>query len=84
MYGQRHGLRGSVWKVIEIEIETISAKIANISIADRKEDYDLDFWADEIPIKTICEFPIPDEKLKERLDIPYHILDLNESRKNGN
>ncbi len=70
-------------KVLEIEIETASAKIANAPVSDNKEDLDLDFWAGTIPIKTICEFPIPEKDLKEGVEIPKHILDFYKNNKNG-
>jgi len=70
-------------KVLEIEIETASAKIANSTVSDNKEDENLDFWAGQIPIKTICEFPISNNDLKEKIEIPQHIMEFYEKRKNG-
>lgn len=70
-------------KVLEIEIDLASAKIANSAVSDNKEDEKLDFWAGQIPIKTICEYPIPAENLKEGVEIPKHVLDFYEKRKNG-
>ena len=70
-------------KVIAIDIENASAKIANSPPTDNKEDYDLDFWSGEIPIKTICEYPNPDEKLKDGIEIPEHVKDFYEKRKSG-
>lgn len=70
-------------KVIAIDIETASAKIANSPPNDNKEDYDLDFWSGEIQIKTICDYPIPDEKLKDGIEIPEHVKDFYEKRKSG-
>lgn len=72
-----------VTKVIAIDIETASAKIANSPPTDNKEDYDLDFWSGEIPIKTVCDNIIPDEKLKGGIEIPKHISNFYENRKNG-
>ena len=70
-------------KVLEIEIETASAKITNAPVSDNKEDLDLDFWAGHMPIKTICEFPIPVDDLKEGIEIPIHVLDFYKNNKNG-
>lgn len=70
-------------RVIAIDIVSASAKIANTPPGDNKEDYELDFWAGQIPIKTICQFPVPDETLKEGIEIPQHVLDFYEKRKNG-
>ena len=68
-------------KVIEIEIETASAKVANGAVDDKKEDKTTDFWAGKIPVKIICEYPIPVEDLKEGIPIPKHVMDFYEKRK---
>ncbi len=72
-----------ITKVLEIEIETASAKIADSSVMDNKEDLLLDFWAGQIPVKTICDFPTPTKDLKKGIEIPKHVLEFYESRKNG-
>ena len=70
-------------KVIEITIEWAAAKIADSPPEDKKEDMDSDYWSGSIPIKTICEFPVNDEKLKEGFEIPQHVVDFYEKRKGG-
>jgi nitroimidazol reductase NimA-like FMN-containing flavoprotein (pyridoxamine 5'-phosphate oxidase superfamily) len=70
-------------RVLAIDIKSASAKIADAAPQDNMEDYELNYWSGEIPIKTICEFPIPDKKLKEGISIPQHVLDFYENRKNG-
>ena len=70
-------------RVIEIAIESASAKISNDPPEDKKDDYESEFWSGTIPIKTICEYPIKDEKLKEGVEMPGHVLDFYEKRKNG-
>lgn len=70
-------------RVVAIDIETASAKIANSPPTDNKEDYDLDFWSGEIPIKTICQTPIPDVKLRDGISIPQHVNDFYENKKSG-
>ena len=70
-------------KVIAIEIETASAKIANTPPNDNNEDYELDFWSGIIPIKMVCEYPVADEKLKAGIEIPPHVLKFYENNKNG-
>lgn len=70
-------------RVLEIEIETASAKIANADVTDNKEDKELDFWAGQIPIKTVCNFPVPVDDLKDGVEIPEHVLAFYESNKNG-
>ena len=70
-------------KVLEITIEWAAAKIADSPPEDKKEDMDSDFWSGSIPIKTICEYPVNDEKLKDGIEIPQHVLDFYEKRKSG-
>ncbi len=70
-------------RVIEITIETASAKIANTPSNENKNDFSLDYWAGEIPVKTVCEYPITDNQMKENSPVPKHILDFYEKRKNG-
>jgi len=70
-------------RVLAFDIETASAKIADAPPKDNLEDYELDYWSGEIPIKTICEFPIHDDKLKDGIPIPKHVLDFYENKKNG-
>tara|TARA_R110002050_G_scaffold221441_1_gene357311 strand:- start:108083 stop:108742 length:660 start_codon:yes stop_codon:yes gene_type:complete len=68
-------------RVLEIEIETASAKIAAAPTEDKKKDEDLEFWAGQIPIKTICETPVP--KNDQHSGIPTHIMDFYTNHKNG-
>ncbi len=70
-------------KVLEIEIESASAKIADTEVSDNKDDEKLNHWAGIIPIKTICEYPIATENLKSEIKIPKHILEFYEKNKNG-
>ncbi|WP_028889107.1 pyridoxamine 5'-phosphate oxidase family protein [Tenacibaculum ovolyticum] len=61
--------------VIEMTIETASAKIRDVGVADEPEDYDLDVWAGLVPLKQIALPPISDEKLKDEIEIPKHVID---------
>lgn len=70
-------------RVVEIEIESAVAKIASSPLEDNKEDYLLDYWAGEIQIKTVCEYPQPDPLLKEGIEIPLHVKEFYEKHKNG-
>lgn len=70
-------------RVIAIDIETASAKIAAAPPNDNKEDYELDYWCGTIPVKTVCEFPVTDATMKEGIDIPEHVIAFYEKRKNG-
>lgn len=61
--------------VVEMTIETASAKIRDVGVADEPEDYNLDVWAGLVPLKQVAEYPIPDTGLPQKMDIPKHVLD---------
>jgi nitroimidazol reductase NimA-like FMN-containing flavoprotein (pyridoxamine 5'-phosphate oxidase superfamily) len=67
--------------VVEMTIETASAKIRDVGVADEPEDYDLDVWAGLVPIKQVAEYPISDEGLPQKMDIPKHVLDYYQENK---
>ncbi|WP_420573880.1 pyridoxamine 5'-phosphate oxidase family protein [Kordia sp.] len=67
--------------VVEMTIETASAKIRDVGVNDEPEDYDLDVWAGLVPIKQVAEFPIADKGLPQQMEIPKHILDYYEANK---
>ncbi|MBU3012163.1 pyridoxamine 5'-phosphate oxidase family protein [Polaribacter vadi] len=67
--------------VVEFTIETASAKIRDVGVADEPEDYDLNIWAGIVPIKQIAEYPIADEGKPKSMEIPQHILDYYEKNK---
>jgi nitroimidazol reductase NimA-like FMN-containing flavoprotein (pyridoxamine 5'-phosphate oxidase superfamily) len=69
-------------KVLEISIETASAKIADAPPRENSNDLDLDFWAGTIPVKTICEYPVPDQFMKDKSEIPKHIRDFIKTKNN--
>ena len=67
--------------VVEMTIETASAKIRDVGVADEPEDYNLDVWAGLVPIKQVAEFPISDKGKPEKMEIPKHVLDYYEENK---
>ena len=68
-------------RVLEITIDTASAKIANKPNSENKQDLDLDYWAGQIPVKVVCDYPISSPDLREDIKIPEHILDYYENKK---
>ncbi|MGB7395319.1 MAG: pyridoxamine 5'-phosphate oxidase family protein [Pricia sp.] len=60
--------------VVEMTIETASAKIRDVGVGDEPEDYGLDIWAGLVPIKQVAGYPIPDEGLPQQMEIPEHVL----------
>ncbi|MFK7811860.1 MAG: pyridoxamine 5'-phosphate oxidase family protein [Maribacter sp.] len=67
--------------VVEMTIETASAKVRDVGVADEPEDYDLDVWAGLVPLKQVAEYPISDDGLPKKMDIPKHVLDYYELNK---
>ena len=67
--------------VVEMTIETASAKIRDVGVADEPEDYNLDIWAGLVPLKQIAEYPISDEGLPQKMEIPKHVLDYYKENK---
>lgn len=64
------------WKatmILSFKIEEVSAKIRTGMPNDDEEDYSLDVWAGVLPIKTIKEKVIPDDKLKEGIELPDYL-----------
>jgi nitroimidazol reductase NimA-like FMN-containing flavoprotein (pyridoxamine 5'-phosphate oxidase superfamily) len=67
--------------VLEMTIETASAKIRDVGVNDEPEDYDTNVWAGVVPIKQVAEMPIPDDQLKAGIATPQHVLDYYEENK---
>jgi len=67
--------------VVEMTIETASAKIRDVGVADELEDYELDVWAGLVPIKQVAEYPISDEVLSKKIEAPKHVLDYYHQNK---
>jgi hypothetical protein len=62
-------------------IETASAKIRDVGVADEPEDYNLNVWAGLIPLKQIAEYPISDKGFPQKMEIPKHVLDYYQENK---
>lgn len=67
--------------VVEFTIESASAKIRDVGVADEPEDYKLPVWAGIVPIKQVAEYPISDDQLIDGVEIPKHILDYYKTNK---
>ncbi|MCG8574859.1 MAG: pyridoxamine 5'-phosphate oxidase family protein [Flavobacteriales bacterium] len=67
--------------VAEMTIETASAKIRDVGVNDEPDDYDLDVWAGIVPLKQVAEYPIADEGIPQKMEIPPHVLDYYQQNK---
>ena len=68
--------------VIEMTIETASAKVRADGAIDEKPDLELPIWAGVIPIKQVAEAPISDQLLEDTIQIPAHVQDYYVKNKN--
>ena len=66
-------------KVLEISIDEASAKIRTGGPIDDDEDYSLNIWAGEIPLKIQAMKPIDDAKLKSGIEVPNSVRNYVES-----
>ncbi len=67
--------------VIEVNIETASAKVRDEGAIDEKSDLKLPIWAGVVPIKQIAETPISDDLLDDSIEIPSHVIKYYEKNK---
>ena len=67
--------------VVEMTIETASAKIRDEDAKDEKADEALPIWAGIVPIKQVAAYPISDELLDDDIEIPKHVIDYYENQK---
>ncbi len=68
-------------RVLEISIETASAKIADSPPTDQEADLSLDYWAGTIPVRTVYEQPVPDEFMSEGAVLPEHVAEFLEKQR---
>ena len=67
--------------VVEVKINTASAKIRDVGVVDEKADLNLPIWAGVIPIKQIAELPVGDELLPGKVELPEHVIQYYERHK---
>ena len=61
--------------VLEVQIESASAKIRAEGAKDETEDYELPIWAGVVPIRQVVFAPESDERLMEGVQVPDTVLD---------
>lgn len=65
----------NVTTVIEIPVNSASAKIRSGDPIDDENDYDLPIWAGVLPVKTRFGNAIPDSKLQAGIGLPDYLKD---------
>ena len=61
--------------LVEVPIDESSAKLRTGGPVDEDEDYALDVWAGVLPLAQTPGEPVPDEKLRDGIDVPDHVKD---------
>jgi len=61
--------------VVEMTIDTASAKVRDVGVNDEKEDYNTDVWAGLVPIHQVVGEPIRDEVMPKHIQTPKHVLE---------
>ena len=59
--------------VLELDIQTASAKVRDEGVIDEKADVNLPVWAGVIPIKQIAQTPINNLDLQDCIETPEHV-----------
>ncbi len=59
--------------VLAMEIDEVAAKVRNGPPGDDEEDYDLDVWAGELPLRLTAGTPVPDPRLKPGIHLPAYL-----------
>ncbi len=67
--------------VLLMPLNEASAKIRTGNPIDDEEDYDLNVWAGVLPLRMEKGEPVADERLKNGIEIPKHVLNYNRSQK---
>ena len=67
--------------VVELTIESASAKVRAEGVGDEPKDYKENVWAGIVPIRQIAEQPIADEGIPQQMELPEHIIVYYEKHK---
>jgi uncharacterized protein len=59
--------------IFALSLEEASAKVRTGPPKDREDDYDLDVWAGELPLRLEPQTPIPDPRLGSGLEPPPNV-----------
>lgn len=61
--------------VIRVPLEEVSAKIRTGPPVDEEEDYLLDCWAGEVPLRLVAQPPVADPQLRAGIALPAYAKD---------
>ena len=87
MKGRWNGIRPMLKKeldgtlVVEMTIQSASAKIRDVGVKDEKSDMNLPVWAGLLPLRQVAEFPESDPLLPDGVEVPEHVMDYYEKNR---
>jgi nitroimidazol reductase NimA-like FMN-containing flavoprotein (pyridoxamine 5'-phosphate oxidase superfamily) len=58
--------------VIRVPLEEVSAKIRTGPPVDDEDDYQLDCWAGEVPLRLVSQLPVADPQLRAGIALPAY------------
>ncbi|HJM51187.1 MAG TPA: pyridoxamine 5'-phosphate oxidase family protein [Alphaproteobacteria bacterium] len=62
-----------ITKVLVMSLDEASAKLRSGPPADDEEDYALDVWAGEVPLRQVRDAPISDPRLAAGVEVPGYL-----------
>ncbi len=62
-----------VTKVLVMPLDEASAKLRSGPPADDEEDYALDVWAGEVPMRQVFDAPVSDPRLPDGIEVPGYL-----------
>ena len=62
-----------ITKVLVMPLDEASAKLRSGPPADDEEDYALDVWAGEVPLRQVRDAPISDPRLPAGIEVPGYL-----------
>ncbi len=69
-------------RVVEIQITSGSAKIADTPSTDKESDLNLNYWAGILPVRQIIGKPAPAVDLDSNVRVPQHVVEFINNRNN--
>lgn len=67
--------------VVEMTIDSASAKIRDVGVEDEPEDYELNVWAGLVPLKQVAGHPISDQGIPTKMKVPEHVMEYYQQNK---
>ena len=69
--------------VLKMKLTEVAVKVRSGPAADDEEDYALDVWAGEVPIRTVIDPPVDDPRLKPGIAAPDYLREVRINRLEG-